>query len=105
MRCARRPQAELPDHREQSGRDVIRRRFAGGPVESLPDRVGSPKAVFLSLAAVALAALAGCDSNAVSAGDRAPAFTLPAADGTTVSLSALLDNRDAAVLVFYRGFF
>ncbi|MXY28275.1 redoxin domain-containing protein [Candidatus Poribacteria bacterium] len=38
-------------------------------------------------------------------GGRAPAFTLPAADGTSVSLSDLLDNRAAAVLLFYRGFF
>ena len=74
-------------------------------MESLPDRGSFRRAVFLSLAAAAMAALAGCDSNAVSAGDRAPAFTLPAADGTTVSLSDLLDNRAAAVLVFYRGFF
>ncbi|MXW78823.1 MAG: redoxin domain-containing protein [Gemmatimonadetes bacterium] len=50
-------------------------------------------------------ALAGCDSNPVSTGGRAPAFTLPAADGTSVSLSDLLDNRAAAVLLFYRGFF
>jgi peroxiredoxin len=61
--------------------------------------------VLLPLAAAALAALAGCDSKAVSAGDRAPAFTLPAAYGTSVSLSDLLENRAAAVLVFYRGFF
>lgn len=74
-------------------------------MESLPNRVSFRRAVFLSLTAAAMAALAGCDSNAVSAGDRAPAFTLPAADGTTVSLSDLLDNRAAAVLVFYRGFF
>ena len=62
-------------------------------------------AVFLSLAAVTLVALAGCNSNAVSSDGRAPAFTLPAADGTSVSLSDLLDNRAAAVLLFYRGFF
>ena len=63
-------------------------------------------AVFLSLAAAILIALVGCRSNAVSVDvGRAPAFTLPAADGTSVSLSDLLDNRAAAVLLFYRGFF
>ena len=59
----------------------------------------------LPLATPILIALAGCNSNAVSAGGRAPAFTLPAADGISVSLSDLLDNRAAAVLLFYRGFF
>ena len=59
----------------------------------------------MPLAVAALAAFSGCDSKAVSPGDRAPAFTLPAADGTSVSLSDLLDDRAAAVLVFYRGFF
>lgn len=62
-------------------------------------------AVFLALAAATLIALVGCNSNAVSADGRAPAFTLPAADGTSVSLSDLLDSRAAAVLLFYRGFF
>ena len=62
-------------------------------------------AVLLPLAIATLMALAGCNSNPVSAGGRAPAETLPAADGTSVSLSDLLDNRAAAVLLFYRGFF
>ena len=63
------------------------------------------RAVLLPLAIATLMALAGCNSNPVSSGGRAPAFTLPAADGTSVSLSDLLDNRAAAVLLFYRGFF
>ena len=62
-------------------------------------------AVFLSLVTATLIALVGCRSNPVSTGGRAPAFTLPAADGTSVSLADLLDNRAAAVLLFYRGFF
>ena len=59
------------------------------------------------LAAAALAVLSGCGSSskAVSVDEQAPAFTLPAADGDPVSLSDLLDDRAAAVLVFYRGFF
>ena len=36
---------------------------------------------------------------------RAPEFSLPAARGGTVSLSGLLDGKDGAALVFYRGFF
>ena len=60
------------------------------------------------LAAAALAVLAGCGSDSgkgVTVDERAPAFTLPAADGEPVSLSDLLEDRSAAVLVFYRGFF
>ena len=59
------------------------------------------------LAAAALAVLSGCGSSskAVSVDEQAPAFTLPAADGDPVSLSDLLEDRAAAVLVFYRGFF
>ena len=63
------------------------------------------RAVLLPLAIATLMALAGCNSNPVSSGGQAPAFTLPAADGTSVSLSDLLDDRAAAVLLFYRGFF
>jgi len=57
------------------------------------------------LAIATLAALAGCNSNAVAADGRAPAFALSAADGASVSLTDLLDNRAATVLLFYRGFF
>ena len=66
------------------------------------------RAVVPLLAAAALAVLAGCGSDSdkgVSVDERAPAFTLPAADGTSVSLGDLLEDRAAAVLVFYRGFF
>ena len=37
--------------------------------------------------------------------EQAPSFELPAARGGMMSLSQLLDGRDALVLVFYRGFF
>lgn len=66
------------------------------------------RAVVPLLAATALAVLAGCGSDSdkgVTVDERAPAFTLPAADGTSVSLGDLLEDRAAAVLVFYRGFF
>ena len=36
---------------------------------------------------------------------RAPEFSLPSAYGGTVTLSALLNEREGAALVFYRGFF
>ena len=36
---------------------------------------------------------------------RAPEFSLPSAHGGAVSLSALLNEREGAALVFYRGFF
>ncbi len=35
----------------------------------------------------------------------APDFTLPAAEGGEVSLSQSLTDHEAAVVVFYRGFF
>ena len=60
------------------------------------------------LLAAAMAVLAGCGSDSdkgVSVDERAPAFTRPASDGTSVSLNDLLEDRSAAVLVFYRGFF
>ena len=37
--------------------------------------------------------------------EKAPAFELPAARGGVMSLSQLLDGREAVALVFYRGFF
>ena len=36
---------------------------------------------------------------------RAPEFSLQSAHGGTVTLAALLDGREGAALVFYRGFF
>ena len=64
---------------------------------------------------LAAALLAGCGSDsdkgvsveegAPALDEQAPVFTLPAADGEPVSLSDLLEDRAAAVLVFYRGFF
>ena len=37
--------------------------------------------------------------------EKAPSFELPEARGGALSLSQLLEGRDAAALVFYRGFF
>ncbi len=38
-------------------------------------------------------------------GQPAPAFSLPGADGQEVSLGQLLQEHEAVILVFYRGFF
>ena len=67
---------------------------------------------------LALAALLGvlitvaCGSEPQAAEDapdpneeQAPSFELPAARGGMMSLSQLLDGKDALALVFYRGFF
>ena len=37
--------------------------------------------------------------------EKAPSFELPEARGGMLSLSQLLEERDAVALVFYRGFF
>ena len=37
--------------------------------------------------------------------EEAPSFELPEARGGMMSLSQLLEGREAAALVFYRGFF
>ncbi len=44
-------------------------------------------------------------SAALKIGDPAPDITLPAVDGSRVALVQLLQGHDAAVIVFYRGFF
>lgn len=70
---------------------------------------GLLRAGLLPLLILALLPLAACgDSGSASdeSGERiAPDFNLPAARGSTASLDDLLANRDAAVIVFYRGFF
>ncbi len=38
-------------------------------------------------------------------GDRAPDFSLVGAGGPPVALADVLDDHEAVVLVFYRGFF
>lgn len=54
------------------------------------------------LLAVAALALTACSS---ATSDNAPGFTLPNAAGHQVELASLLQESDAVVLVFYRGFF
>ena len=41
---------------------------------------------------------------ALQAGQQAPDFTLPDADGKPVALSGILQKNRAAVLIFYRGY-
>ena len=55
---------------------------------------------FLGMPALALAAVAGTGVPAV--GQRAPAFTLPSANGGTRSLAEVAGKKNL-VLVFFRG--
>ena len=63
--------------------------------------------------AAAFGGLAACGGDSADApterglseSDTAPDFALPSASGGTVSLSAVLETRRGAALVFYRGFF
>lgn len=57
-----------------------------------------------------ITAACGSEPQAAEQGQRtneekAPSFELPEARGGMLSLSQLLEGRDAAALVFYRGFF
>ena len=72
-----------------------------------------PFIIALALCAVGLgAALAACGGESAPAAERglsqsatAPDFALPSGSGGIVSLSAVLETRRGAALVFYRGFF
>ncbi len=66
----------------------------------------------MSAALLGLMAMAACGSEPQAAEpdrraneEKAPSFELPEARGGMLSLSQILDGRDAAALVFYRGFF
>jgi len=56
----------------------------------------------LALSATALFAQSPSDLDRVAVGAKPPAFELPAADGTRVSLDSLAGEN--VVLVFYRGY-
>ena len=56
----------------------------------------------LTVVVLVLLAGAGCSTREEAS---APDFTLPAADGREVTLTQLLQEHEAVVLVFYRGFF
>lgn len=74
-----------------------------------------PFIIALALCAVVLVATVGaCGGESADAPSAerglsesatAPDFALPSASGGTVSLSAVLETRRGAALVFYRGFF
>jgi peroxiredoxin len=49
-------------------------------------------------------ALAG-DTAPPRENDIAPSFALSTPDGATLTLASQLQDRDAVVLVFYRGYF
>ena len=71
--------------------------------------VGSPMLWILSslLIAILLSVACGSEPQAADSSSRenAPSFELPEARGGMLSLSQLLDGRDATALVFYRGYF
>ncbi len=70
-------------------------------------REPSPPAAAPTQAVVAPTQLPAPEPPAPSSSDTlaAPDFSLPSADGSAVSLAALMQGRAATVLVFYRGFF
>ncbi len=61
-----------------------------------------PLAVLLG---VLISAACGAEQERRAAEEKAPSFELPEARGGTMSLAQLLEGREAAALVFYRGFF
>lgn len=62
----------------------------------------SPETIQTMLQATAELKASGIENRALTAGDRAPAFRLPNANGETIRLTDLLD-RGPVVLNFYRG--
>ena len=74
---------------------------------SPPAVVNSPAPIPTShAAAVSTAPSATAQaSNEEPQRSPAPMFELPSTQGGALSLTDLLEERDAAVLVFYRGFF
>ena len=83
-------------HTSENGRGQFCRR--------LPVRRVLGAGVLLAALGVFLVLLggAGCASSEV---ETAPGFSLPAANGREVALTQLLQEHEAVVLVFYRGFF
>jgi len=83
-------------HSSRNGRWRFRQR--------LPIRPDLGAGVLMAALGVFLALLggAGCASGEV---ETAPGFSLPAAHGREVALTQLLQEHEAVVLVFYRGFF
>ncbi len=59
----------------------------------------------LALALLATMVVAGCAASIPQPGDNAPLFELSDANGQPVALAQLRQDRNAVVLVFYRGFF
>ena len=65
---------------------------------------------FAAILGVLMSAACGSEPQAAEQESRpeeakAPSFELPESRGGMMSLSQLLEGRDALVLVFYRGFF
>lgn len=69
--------------------DIVR----DNPVRSL--------ALILSLAVLLIVACGGSESDS----NRAPDFSLPDSGGHEIVLTELIQEHEATVIVFYRGFF
>ena len=75
---------------------------ACGPTLEAPDLTPTPFIIEVDPTASPTAVVV---PEAVEVQDHlAPAFTLTSAAGVSVSLADLLEGREAAVIVFYRGF-
>ena len=79
-----------------AGRDAVIR-----AIENVP----SPTAVSAAAPTATASVPAPPSGAGPSARSMAPKFSLASADGDQVALSGLLEDHEAVVLVFYRGFF
>ena len=72
--------------------------------EPAPEPAPVPTATSVALVAPTATPVAPSAGRS-SERSMAPNFSLPSAGGNDVSLSSLLDDHKAVVLVFYRGYF
>ena len=88
--------APQPAPTPTAGRDVVIR-----AIEDVP----SPTAVSAAAPTATASVPAPPSGAGPSARSMAPNFSLASADGDQVALSGLLEDHEAVVLVFYRGYF
>ena len=88
--------APQPAPTPTAGRDAVIR-----AIEDVP----SPTAVSAAAPTATASVPAPPSGAGPSARSMAPNFSLASADGDQVALSGLLEDHEAVVLVFYRGYF